>query len=192
MQYQLFEKQWWEQFAWYGIQIAAKVALRRHSHTYLIFVILLSCSRVSWLSWLSDQTLRKMALKAIPSKKHSMNKEFVEWIKSGQSLIMLSLALLLNCKDKCKWSLLFDGFKKASSRLMVLWNMKVRNENNFIFFLKRGNKEREIHINGCYQIKATAYDFRAEACHMFTDYIAIRTLKHSFRVIPFLWHGMPK
>ena len=58
--------------------------------------------------------------------------------------------------------------------------------NNFIFPLKRGYKEGEIHINGCYQIKATAYDFRAEACHMFTDYIAIRTLKHSFRVIPFL------
>ena len=137
MQYQLFEKQWWEQFAWYGIQIAAKVALRRHSHTYLIFVILLSCSRVSWLSWLSDQTLRKMALKAIPSKKHSMNKKFLEWIKSGQSLIMLSLALLLNRKDKCKWSLLFDGFKKkASSRLMVLWNMKVKTKTTSFSFLR--------------------------------------------------------
>ena len=47
-------------------------------------------------------------------------------------------------------------------------------------------RQGENHINGCYQIKATAYDFRAEACHMFTDYIAIHTLKHSFRVIPFL------
>ena len=167
--------------------------LRRHTYTYLIFVILLSCSRVSWLSRLSDQTLRKMALKAIPSKKHSMNKEFLEWIKSGQSLIMLSLASILYCKDKCKWSLLFDVFKKASSRFMFPWNMKnKKRRNNFIFLLKRGYKEGEIYINGCYQIKATKYDFHAEVCHMFTDYIAIHTLKHSFRVIPFLWHGMPK
>ena len=61
-----------------------------------------------------------------------------------------------------------------------------KRRSNFIFLLKRGYKEGEIYINGCYQIKATKYDFHAEACHMFTDYIAIHTLKHSFRVIPFL------